>query len=180
MHNTVSQHGSKAKVLAMEKLGEGVINDNSKRSISIRINTSDYGRIKEASRRLRVRESEVFRFLVKIGLSEIEALYQSNATKLDLLQAFAAHSADFVSHFNLNATRLDQIINRPDRPDEPQVEMDDLELLVMSLFPERFLSYRLQEITKRPIDPAKVLDELQNYLLNKYVKSPPAEVAAAG
>ena len=157
----------------MEKLSSGVINDNSKRSISIRISTSDYGRIKAISRRLRVREAEVFRFIVKVGLSEVAPLSYTNSTVLDLLSVFAAHGDDLVGHFNLDALRLNRILNPEGNNQGPRIDVDDLELLAMTTLPERILVLRLQELVGHPIEPTAVLSELQRYLTTKYSTPPP-------
>ncbi len=153
----------------MEKLGLDTINDNSKRSVSIRINTSDFGRIKAISRRLKVRESEVFRFLIKVGLTEVSAMCRNTATTQELLGAFAAHGAELVSHFSLNARRLDLLLNSESRPGGIKVETDDLELIAMSAFPARYFALRLQELVGHPVDPGAVSDELRKYLEEKYL-----------
>ncbi len=157
--------------LSMEKLGMELINDNSKRSVSIRINTSDFGRIKAISRRLKVRESEVFRFLVKVGLAEVSALCRSNATAEELLGAFAAHSAELVSHFNLNARRLGQVLNADSHGDGIKIDSDDLELLAMTAFPTRYLAMRLQEMLGHPVAPDAAQQTLRKYLEDKYQSS---------
>ena len=169
MSDAVAIRHTRAKPLALEKLGMELINDNSKRSVSIRINTSDFGRIKAVSRRLKVRESDVFRFLVKIGLAEISALCRSNASAQELLAAFAVHGAELVSHFNLNARRLDQVINAGSLSSRPPVETDDLELIAMSALPERYLALRLQELVGHPVSPDAALQALQDYLEDKYL-----------
>ncbi len=162
----------------MEKLGLDTINDNSKRSVSIRINTSDFGRIKGISRRLKVRESEVFRFLIKVGLAEVSAMCRNTATTQELLGAFAAHGAELVSHFSLNARRLGQVLNTESRPGGIKVETDDLELIAMSAFPARYLALRLQELVGHPVAPGAASDSLRNYLEKKYL-SPNDQAQAA-
>lgn len=169
MSDLVAIRHPSAATLAMEQPGPEVINDNSKRSISIRINTSDFGRIKAVSRRLKVRESDVFRFLVKIGLAEISALCRSDASGQELLGAFAAHGAELVSHFKLNARQLDQVINADPRNNGTQVDADDLELIALSALPERYLAPRLQELVGHPVTPDAVHQTLQSYLGNKYL-----------
>jgi hypothetical protein len=165
---------STARPLALDKLGADLINDNSKRSVSIRINTSDFGRIKAVSRRLKVRESDVFRFLVKVGLAEVAALCDSGAGSRDLLGVFAAHGRDLVGHFNLNARRLEQVINGEQRGDPGgRVEADDLELIALSVLPERYLALRLQELLGRPVAPELAQDALRDYLEGKYLAPPP-------
>lgn len=165
---------STARPLALDKLGADLINDNSKRSVSIRINTSDFGRIKAVSRRLKVRESDVFRFLVKVGLAEVAALCDSGADARDLLGVFASHGRDLVGHFNLNARRLEQVINGEQRGDQRRVEADDLELIALSVLPERYLALRLQELVGQPVAPEDAQQALRDYLEGKYLASAPA------
>ena len=51
------------------------VHDNAKRSISLRIHTTDYGKIRLIARRLRVRDSDVFRFLLRVALARLAPLY---------------------------------------------------------------------------------------------------------
>jgi hypothetical protein len=159
---------SKVSEVTTDRHGNTVINDNSKRSISMRISTSDYGRIKCISRRLRVGESEVFRYLIKVGLSEISALCHSSAKTSEVLNVFVEHGASLVPHFNLTAERLNDVINRPSVINDVQVDRDDLELLAMCASPERFLLYRLQELLGCQIDTSQLAAEMKRYLDAKY------------
>lgn len=168
---------SSARPLALDKLGADLINDNSKRSVSIRINTSDFGRIKAVSKRLKVRESDVFRFLVKVGLAEVAALCDNGADTSDLLAVFASHGRGLVGHFNLNARRLEQIINGDPRSEQRRVEADDLELIALSVLPERYLALRLQELLGRPVSPEDAQDALREYLESKYLAPGPAAIS---
>ncbi len=169
MPETSTSGKSRAKPLALKKLGTELINDNSKRSISLRISTSDFGRIRAIGRRLKARESDVFRFLVKIALTEIELLCDSSLERTDLLRIFATHGAQLIGHFNLNARRLDQIINIDAATRTTRIDADDLELLSMSAFPERYLALRLQELTGKPVPAEDALVTLYNYLEVKYL-----------
>jgi hypothetical protein len=158
----------------MEKSGVELINDNSKRSVSIRINTSDFGRVKAISRRLKIRESDVFRFLLKVGLAEVSALCRGNASPQELLGVFAAHGAELVRHFDLNAQRLAQIINLDPRDNGVRVEAEDLELIAISAFPERYLALRMQELMGTPLTAESALPALRAYLEAKYLSPRPS------
>ncbi len=151
--------------------------DNSKRSVSIRINTSDYGRIKAIGRRLKVRESDVFRFLLKIGLRETTALSQTKPSFEQLLKMFASHAADLVSHFNLSGRRLEQLLQAGDEGSAPVIAEQDIELLAASILPERYLAMRLHELTGADVPPAAAQKFLQTYLEAKYLPTCPAAQA---
>jgi hypothetical protein len=157
----------------LDKASAGVINDNSKRSISVRIKTSDFGRIKAIARRLKVREPDVFRFALKVGLTSVAPLYHSKSSKEDLLAMFAVRGAEIVEYFQLSARRLGQILNPESQSTtEPWIDTADLELIAMSHLPAYMLVPRLQELAERSIDADNVYAELRRYLTDKYFKTP--------
>lgn len=147
----------------------GTVDDNAKRSISIRINTSDFGRIKTIARRLRVRESDVFRFLLRVGLAEMGPLFQANTNGIDLLSVFSRLGAEMVHHFGLDTRRLNQIINGEETDSRRRIDLEDVELITMSMLPARYLVLRLQELTGQTIEAHKVRPALRQYLEQKYL-----------
>ena len=161
--STQESHPSK------EASSAGAINDNSKRSISVRINTSDYGRIKAIARRLKIREPEVFRFVLRAGLADIAPLSHTRSSIEDLLSMFATRGRELIEHFKLNARRLNQILNGEDSAVGARIDQADLELLAMSNLPDYMLVLRLQELTGRSVEPAHVHTELCRYLTQKYL-----------
>ena len=81
------------------------IEDNAKRSVSIRINTSDFGKIRTIARRLRVRESEVFRYLMRRSLKAVGPLYQNDTRNRELLDVLMEDSGELISEFNLDTEK---------------------------------------------------------------------------
>jgi hypothetical protein len=143
-----------------------LINDNSKRIVSMRINTSDFGRVKAMAKRLKARDSEVLRFVLRLGLAEMSALCRRGATPQEMLGAFALHGPALVDHFELNEARLDQLLNA-DRGEAP-VTLEDLELLVVAAQSTRLLAFRLQELTGTAVVPEDARTFLRTYLEAKY------------
>lgn len=145
------------------------LHGNAKRSVSLRMNSSDYGRFKAVAHRLRARESEVFRFALKVALDRLAALHDAGARGRALVPLLAELGPLLVDHFRLDGRRLAHIVN--DGTDEPaqRVDLDDIELIALSNAPERYLALRLKELSGLDVAPGRALDALRHYLLRKYL-----------
>lgn len=150
----------------MDEHGLELINDNSKRIVSIRINTSDFGRIKAIAKRLKVRDSDVLRFVLRMGLGEILTLCQSEPSPAALLKVFAAHEPALVRHFDLNAAQLDRLLNAG-REAHP-VSADDLELIIVASQSQRLLALRLHELLGVIVPVEDAIAFLGHHLLTRY------------
>ena len=145
-----------------------LINDDAKRSISLRIHTSDHGKVRIMANRLRTRESDVFRFALKIALAALEPLYNRNCKGVDLMPLLIEHGLAIAKHFHLDSRRLELIVNAGIADDGKRVDLEDIELLAMSYVPQRHLFAKLQELTRRKIDPFEIDETLRQYLIDKY------------
>lgn len=155
-----------------EDPSELFVNDNAKRSVSLRVNTSDFGRIKAIAQRLHARESDVFRFAIRIALSKLAPLYDSNARGGALMPVFAECGTAVAEHFNLDARRLAHVLNADVDDEARRVDMDDVELLSMAGVPDRYLAMRLQELLGEEVAPGEAMERLCRYIEDKYL--PPA------
>ena len=144
------------------------IDDNAKRSVSIRINTSDFGKIKTIARRLRVRESEVFRYLMRRSLKAVGPLYQNDTRHREIFDVLMEDNGELISEFNLGTDKLGDLFEQIRSQDGKPLDEDDLELLAMLNMPEKFLALRLSEILGQKIEPSEVLARLNEYLESKY------------
>jgi hypothetical protein len=145
------------------------LDSHSKRSVSLRIDHSDFAKVKAIAERLRARESDVFRFAIKIALAKLAPLFDERIAGGNLMPVFIECGAEITSHFNLDARRLEIIINGAAAAEDDRVATDDIELLAMSAMPERYLSIRLKDLAKKPIHPDSVHAALREYLNDKYV-----------
>ena len=149
-------------------IGAEGIEDNAKRSVSIRINTSDFGKIKTIARRLRVRESEVFRYLMRRSLKAVGPMYQNDTRRSEIIDVLMEDNGELISEFNLDTDKIGQLFDQVCAQDGARLDKDDQELLAMVNMPEKFLALRLSEILGQKIEPADVVTTLDKYLENKY------------
>lgn len=143
------------------------IHDNAKRSVSIRINTSDYGRIRIAAQRLRVREAEVFRYLVKVGLAGLRPFLSGGDDREAVISALAEVGPDLAAHFGLDALQLRTLL--PEGANASLVAVEDLELIVLVGPHPRTVQARLKDLLRREIDLPGIRAELRDYLQRKYL-----------
>jgi len=107
----------------------GLINDDAKRSVSVRINTSDYGRIKIAARRLHAREADVFRYLLQVGLSRITPLLGEALDTSAFLRALTELGPDLGPTLGLGAREFAGLLRTFKHRSLPSIDDEDFELL---------------------------------------------------
>lgn len=149
--------------------GEAEIRDDAKRSVSIRINVSDYGKIKTIARRLRVRESTVFRYLLKDGLQSLAPLYQTKPSLKEVLEVLFEHPNAFLAEFRLDNKRLSNLLNGI-----LDTEMDtaDIEFIASISAAPKYLAQRLSDKLGLEVAEAQSVAMLKHYLLEKYTADP--------
>jgi hypothetical protein len=105
--------------------------ENRKRAVSIRLSGSDVGKVKRLAQRLGVRDSDVIRYAVKTMLSRLAPLYDPQMRGRNLVPVFVESGSDLFLHFELDAMRLEGIINEH-ADDSWRVDHDDIQLIAMS------------------------------------------------
>lgn len=143
-----------------------VINDNAKRSVSIRINTSDYGRIKIASRRLRTREADLFRYLLQVGLNRIQPLLGDDLDAASYLKALAELGPDLGFSLGLGAREFTTLLQTFKHRALPTVSADDYDLVDLAGTHPRLV---LERLGLAPDAEDDVKAALHGYLRRKYL-----------
>jgi hypothetical protein len=138
-----------------------------KQAVSIRLGDSDIRNIKRIAKRLGVRDSDIIRFAIKSTLSRIAPLCDSGIRGRNLVPVLVESGDEFIRYFELDAFRLESIINENVEPGR-EVERDDIALIAMSGLREEYLVMRLADGTSAP-DPAPHGRTLRQYLYDKYV-----------
>jgi hypothetical protein len=156
--------------------------DQRKQAVSIRLGESDLRNIKRIAKRLGVRDSDIIRFAIKSTLSRIAPLCDSAIRGRNLVPVLVESGDELIRYFELDAYRLESIIN--DRAEQGrEVERDDIALLAMSGLREEYLAMR-QKDGHGAAEAAAPVRSLRRYLYDKYVyrnlDSHPAESAPAG
>jgi len=155
--------------------------DRRKQAVSIRLGEGDLRNIKRMAERLGVRESDIIRFAIKTMLSRIAPLCDDAVRGRSLVPVLVESGDELIRYFELDAYRLDRIINEQAGP-SARVERDDIALLAMSGLRKEYLVMRMQGDTVVPQAAGPEERSLRNYLYDKYVyrteESSPGSAAA--
>lgn len=142
---------------------------NVKRSVSLRVSHSDFERIRAIATRLGVRDSDVFRFAIKLALAKLAPLDDEGARGRALAAMLIDCGRDVAEHFNLDARHLDRVVNDAVASESERIDFEDLDMLTMSSIQERYLHARLKQLTREPVDPYRLGEALRHYLTLKYL-----------
>ena len=142
--------------------------DQRKQAVSIRLGESDIRNIKRMAKRLGVRDSDIIRFAIKSTLSRMAPLCDPGIRGRNLVPVLVESGDELIRYFELDAFRLETIINE-DVESGRQVERDDIALLAMSGLRDEYLVMRLKDGNGTPADPAGQDRSLRGYLYDKYV-----------
>lgn len=163
--------------------------DSRKQAVSIRMSAADIRSVKRLAERLGVRDSDVIRFAVKVMLGRLAPLHDLGVRGKSLVPVFVESGTDIFRHFELDALRLDSIINQGADPDA-RVDSDDIQLIAMSGIQQSYAKLRLSSISHnnqashksgngaaldktgraaRPGEEDELGHSLRKYLYEKYV-----------
>ena len=142
--------------------------DQRKQAVSIRLGASDIRNIKRVAKRLGVRDSDIIRFAIKSTLGRIAPLCDPAIRGRNLVPVLVESGDELIRYFELDAFRLESIINEQVEEGR-QVDRDDIALLAMSGLREEYLVMRLKDGESSPADPALRAHSLRGYLYDKYV-----------
>jgi hypothetical protein len=155
--------------------------DGRKQAVSIRMNAADVRKVKRLASRLGVRDSDVIRFAVKNMLAKLGPLYDPEAHGRNLVPVFVESGAELLRFFDIDASKLESIINNGVEVDR-RVERDDIALLALTGAQEPYAALKLSELDRterRRQTTAELSESLRQYLYAKYVYRPPTEAEAA-
>lgn len=148
--------------------------DVKKQAVSLRLGPGDIRRIKALADRLGANESDVVRFAIRMLMTRMLPLCDPSVTGRHLLPVFAELGSDAVRHFELDADRLEEIINEGAKPGE-RVDLEDITLLTMLGTHESYARLSLRAIANHSKPPASgerrdesPAGQLRRYLYSKY------------
>jgi hypothetical protein len=135
------------------------------------MNSTDVRKVKKVASRLGVRDSDVIRFAVKSMLARLGPLYDPEAHGRNLVPVFVESGADLLRFFEIDASRLETIINGG-VDIERRVDRDDIALLALTGSQEPYAALKLSELDRterRERTAAELSESLRQYLYAKYV-----------
>ncbi len=143
--------------------------DQRKQSISVRVNDTDLKKIRSISKRLRIKESELYRFAIKNMLGRLMPLHDETLYGRDLLPALLECGEDLSKYFDLDAAVLDEIINGDALAPEKRIEKRDLDLLAMSSIAAGYVQLKLSELGRDHMESDDLWQDINSYLRKKYL-----------
>ncbi len=143
--------------------------ESRKQAVSIRLGAGDIRKVKKLAERLGVRDSDVIRFALKWTLNRVAPLCDPEIRGRSLVPVFVETGAELIRQFELDAFRLEAIINDGAEP-ERAVAHDDIALLALagSQQPYALLRLRQSNGADGPASTASI-EALRQYLYDKYV-----------
>jgi hypothetical protein len=148
-----------------------------KQAVSIRMSAADVRKVKKLAQRIGVRDSDVIRFAVKTMLSRLGPLYDQEARGRSLVPVFVESGPDLLRFFELDASRLEAIINEGVEAGK-QVDRGDLALLALAGAREPYATLMLSELQRKTDSASDTAGSLRQYLYEKYVYRGHAEAHA--
>jgi hypothetical protein len=139
-----------------------------KQAVSIRLSEGDVRNIKRLAQRLAVRDSDIIRFAIKSMLNRVSPLCDDGIRGRNLVPVLVESGDELIRYFQIDAYRLDIIINESAGA-TARVDRDDIALLAMSGLREEYLAMRMQGGADIAPDGVSAGRSLRNYLYDKYV-----------
>jgi hypothetical protein len=135
------------------------------------MNSGDVRKVKRLASRLGVRDSDVIRFAVKNMLARLGPLYDPEVHGRNLVPVFVESGAELLRFFEIDASKLEAIINQGVDA-ERRVDRDDIALLALTGTQEPYAALKLSELDRterRRQTAAELSESLRQYLYAKYV-----------
>jgi hypothetical protein len=142
------------------------MHDSRKQAVSIRLGPGDIRKVKGLSERLGVRDSDVIRFALKWMLNRVAPLCDPQIKGRSLVPVFVENGTELVRGFELDAFRLEAIINEGVDGDRA-VAHDDIALLALAGAQQPYALLRLRQ--QGPGESTASVEALRQYLYDKYV-----------
>jgi len=143
--------------------------ESKKQNVSVRMNASDLRKIREIARRMRVRESDVFRFAIKTTLAKLAPLCEGNMKGTDLLPVFMEYGSELTAYFDLDSVMLEKLFNEDVDGEDKKISKDDIDLIVLSAKHESYVVLKLRDLSAENMGDAGAGEMLRRYLAGKYV-----------
>jgi len=151
------------------------VHESRKQAVSIRLGSGDVRKIKRLAERLGVRDSDVIRFALKWALNRVAPLCDPEIRGPSLVPMLVETGAELIRHFELDAFRLDAIVNEGVER-ERRVAHDDIALLALAGAHQPYALLRLRALGSSNGaavetvhgSPASI-EALRQHLYDKYV-----------
>jgi len=142
--------------------------DNKNCCISVRLSKTEQKKIKATAKKLQVRSSDVVRYAIRTALTRLSAFHNPESCGTALMPTVIEHCNELNRHFDLDADKLDEIINAETKEMEKLVARKDIELLALCGMSVDVIQQRFQQVTGIELEKNEVYQFMKNYLAEKY------------
>jgi len=140
-----------------------------KQCVSVRLKPRDLKTIARLAARLNTRVSDVIRYSFRTTLTRLLPLHDENVSGRQLLPLFIEMGPELIQNFDLDADRLENILNKGVQGKQHKVDRMDIELLILGTMPPQHLRNRLIENLDIQCDLENAQALLHDYLREKYL-----------
>lgn len=140
-----------------------------KQHVSVRLAEADHRKMKDISRRLGVRESDLFRFIIKNSLNKLLPFQDDQIRGADLIPALLDCGQDLARYFDLDSEQLDQIVNAGlSQEESKRIDKGDLDILALAGSSDHYARLKLAALSNVPMQDTDLVGALKLYLCQKY------------
>ncbi len=161
---------------AKSDIEESIV-DDARRSISVRIKLSELGRLKAIAKRLETRESNVFRYVLRIGLARLTNVLDGVVVPAQRWRLLIQLVGELSNDFGMDARACLDLLNSVSSGSMGDLAPEDLELVNLAAKHPRVVLEYLERLTGGPVAATNLVASLGEYLQAKY---PDAGVNLAG
>lgn len=140
---------------------------SNKKNISVRLSESDLRRLKDIATRLQVKDSDLFRFAVKLMLSQMMPLLRKDMRGIDVLLTLLDAGGEMLRYFEFDSHQIDKIVNKGIDEDR-RISMDDIDLVAIAMLNQTYLKAQLLEMGVLEKGGDNPVAALRHYLYSKY------------
>jgi len=144
------------------------VTDQRKQAVSIRLAAGDVRNLKRIAKRLGVRDSDIVRYAIRSMFGRLGPLCDEAIAGRNLLPVLVESGDELIRYFELDAYRLESIINQHAQADL-RVDRDDIALLAMSGLRDEYLRMRMVHGNGAIAEASVPARSLRSYLYEKYV-----------
>jgi hypothetical protein len=147
---------------------EESIVDDARRSISVRIKLSELGRLKAIAKRLETRESNVFRYVLRIGLARLTNVLDGVVVPAQRWRLLIQLVGELSNDFGMDARACLDLLNSVSSGSMGDLAPEDLELVNLAAKHPRVVLEYLERLTGGPVAATNLVASLSEYLQAKY------------
>lgn len=142
-----------------------------KQHVSVRLAEADHRKMKDIAKRLGVKESDLFRFIIKNSLNKLLPFQGDHIRGADLIPVLLDCGQDLARYFDLDSEQLDLIVNGELEEAGKRIDKADLDILAMASASDHCARVKLAAVTDALEMEQDLIAAFKSYLAAKYLNT---------